>query len=621
MRDLIRVSFVAIIIVSPLIISSATTDAALWPQSVAIALLPVITCALLLAMRDQHRIEYGATPALKLFAIICAALIAIGTLSLYWAVAPSEALPALANLILVGCLAIVTAHCLTVSLLKVSDLAIAAVVGGAVLSAVGLLQYAGIAFGDLPGKVVPYGTQGNKNLLTSAVMLALPLSFYGFVTGPNRRKLAAAVALVLETGLIAASRSRGAWVAIAVMLVLAASLVVRGNSKRRQDSHQRPLRAPWRTATIILCLGILVGVGAHELHKRNVPTIPTQLLNLSTASIEHRLHLWQTTMQMIGEAPLLGQGLGQWKIHAPRFYGDALQRQTTEVSYLRPHNDFLWIASESGIIGLLLTLAIFGLGLGEALRRFARDSGAGQWTALIAFCGLITFAVDSSFSFSRERPALLMYLALYLGVALATDVAPVPGQNSRNRWLSRVAFASILAASLGIAAFFAARLLSDLHTKQAMIALAGKNYDRVVEEARAADRWHSRFDYGAIPLRGYAGFALFESGRYTEAVEELSAAYKLNPYSYAVLNNLAAAHLFGGSYAESGRFYQESLRLWPQADQSLLSYAILNYVTGQFDSAAVYLSRIEAPDSLPRFAQYHRLVTDSLEARTHRKNR
>ncbi len=620
MGDLIRVSFVAIIVVSPLVISSATTDAALWPQSLAIALLPVITCPLLIALRDRERPEFKSTPALKLLVVTCGALIAIGSLSLSWAVAPSEAMPALANLILVGCLAVITAHCLSASLLKVSDLAIAAVVGGAALSVVGLLQYAGIAFGDLPGKVVPYGTQGNKNLLTSAVMLALPLSFYAVVTGPNRRKLAAAVAIVLEVGLIAASRSRGAWIAIGVMTLVAAGLVVRSHIKRRQDSHQRLLRTPWRTTTIIVCLGLLVGVGAHELHKRNVPAIPTQLLNLSTASIEHRLHLWQATLHMIGEAPLLGQGLGQWKIHAPRFYGDALQRQTTEVSYLRPHNDFLWIASESGIIGLFLTLGIFGVGLREALRRINRDSGAGQWMALIALCGLIAFAVDSSFSFSRERPALLMYLALYLGMSLSTDVAQ-KGQKAPSRCQNRVIFVSILIASLATSAFFTMRLLSDLHTKQAMIALAGKEYDRVVEEAHAADRWHSRFDYGAIPLRGYAGFALFESGRYTEAAEELSAAYKLNPYSYAVLNNLAAAHLFGGSYAESGRFYQESLRLWPQADQSLLNYAILNYVTGQFDSAAVYLSRIEAPDSLPRFAQYHRLVTDSLEARTHRKNR
>ncbi len=89
----------------------------------------------------------------------------------------------------------------------------------------------------------------------------------------------------------------------------------------------------------------------------------------------------------------------------------------------------------------------------------------------------------------------------------------------------------------------------------------------------------------------------------------------MNPYNYAVLNNLAAAHLFARNYADSRRYYQESLRLWPQADQTLLNYAILNYVTGEFDSAAVYLSRIETPDRLPLYAQYYQLVTDSLEAR------
>ncbi len=513
MRDLIRVSFAAIIAVSPLIISSATTDAALWPQSIAIALLPAITCALLFTRRNPDRTEFKASRATIQFIVTCGALFAIGALSLSWAVAPSEALPALANLILVGSLAIVTARCLSASLLEVSDLAFAAVVGGAALAAVGLLQYAGIAFGDLPGKVVPYGTQANKNLLTSAVMLALPLSSYAFFTGSAIWRKAAAVALFLEIGLIAASRSRGVWVAVGVTTIVAVWLIVRSHVKRRQDLRYRPLRTPWRMASIIICLGIFLGIGAHELHKRNVPTIPTQLLNLSTASIEHRLHLWQATLHMIGEAPLLGQGLGQWKIHAPRYYGDALQRQTTEVSYLRPHNDFLWIASESGIIGLLLTLGIYGIALREALRRFNRETGAGQWMALIAICGLTAFAVDSSFSFSRERPALLMYLALYLGISLSTEISAEQKQVSASRWQNRVILAGILIASLAIVAFFTMRLRSDLHTNQAMIALAGKHYDRVIAETTAADRWHSRFDYGAIPLRGYAGFALFESGR------------------------------------------------------------------------------------------------------------
>ena len=63
--------------------------------------------------------------------------------------------------------------------------------------------------------------------------------------------------------------------------------------------------------------------------------------------------------------PLLGVGLGQWRLVFP-LYGKIQKFRESgeglvEIFFQRPHNDYVWVLTETGIIGLLSYLAILGI--------------------------------------------------------------------------------------------------------------------------------------------------------------------------------------------------------------------------------------------------------------------
>jgi hypothetical protein len=69
-------------------------------------------------------------------------------------------------------------------------------------------------------------------------------------------------------------------------------------------------------------------------------------------SIKHRIPLWQDTLDMLGERPITGIGLGAWAVIR---YGEMLV-----ASKAHPHNSYLELYANAGILGVM-ALVIFGV--------------------------------------------------------------------------------------------------------------------------------------------------------------------------------------------------------------------------------------------------------------------
>ena len=82
-------------------------------------------------------------------------------------------------------------------------------------------------------------------------------------------------------------------------------------------------------------------------------------MTFDQGSTKDRLELWTRTIQLIKEKPLFGHGLSDWKIEMLKYGNKGLVSEDNNTFYQRPHNDFLWIMSETGIIGILLYVAVF----------------------------------------------------------------------------------------------------------------------------------------------------------------------------------------------------------------------------------------------------------------------
>jgi len=101
-----------------------------------------------------------------------------------------------------------------------------------------------------------------------------------------------------------------------------------------------------------------------------------------------RVLFLRNSLALIRERPVAGYGLGSFK----KVYGDYVEQRYSGVQATRagdPHNQYLYITFEHGLIGL----ALFALMIAGLLRSFPRDA-----YGRIAACALVAWCLTSVFS-------------------------------------------------------------------------------------------------------------------------------------------------------------------------------------------------------------------------------
>lgn len=82
-----------------------------------------------------------------------------------------------------------------------------------------------------------------------------------------------------------------------------------------------------------------------------------------------RIYVWQSTLRMIGDHPILGVGAGNFRVVYPLYRSPQEKKVTWKgVIYFSAHNDFLQIWSEAGTLGLVCFLWIIWVLLGLGWR-------------------------------------------------------------------------------------------------------------------------------------------------------------------------------------------------------------------------------------------------------------
>lgn len=145
-----------------------------------------------------------------------------------------------------------------------------------------------------------------------------------------------------------------------------------------------------------------------------------------------RLDAWRRSLYLIGENPLLGVGVGNWKIDILKYEN---QENPSFIYMYNAHNDFLHHMAEKGLVGGLLYVSIFLLMLWYFWRHHRRnpdDSRLSYQVLFLAAAGLLHFSVDAFFNFPHERPVLMLYWILFISMGMAaaddTRLAAAPGK-------------------------------------------------------------------------------------------------------------------------------------------------------------------------------------------------
>lgn len=131
-----------------------------------------------------------------------------------------------------------------------------------------------------------------------------------------------------------------------------------------------------------------------------------------------RLAGWKRSWHVFKENPLLGVGLGNWKIATLK--EENLTFVDDSVVLYKAHNDFIETATETGIFGGVLFIMLFMLTGWVFIRTLIRKPNT-EWLPLLFLpsFGLFCYSFDAFFNFPQDRPQMGVLFAFYTGMAIA----------------------------------------------------------------------------------------------------------------------------------------------------------------------------------------------------------
>jgi hypothetical protein len=233
----------------------------------------------------------------------------------------------------------------------------------------------------------------------------------------------------------------------------------------------------------------------------------------------------------------------------------------------RPHNELLERLAETGVVGALAFVALFGAAL-RAGWRWRREAGVGGVDTAAAAAGTVAAVLGCGLTgFPLAVPATALLTAVALGLLAGLKPsdeaqAPVAGR-SRGR-LAFVAAALAAVALAGGAAALAARSLAAsywLGRAEAALSRPDGAVEALPLLARA-ERWATTADRFSIALR--TAQAALRADRGAEALHAADRALAIEPHSPHAWAERAAAQLttFPRNYDGAAVDAQHALRLF-----------------------------------------------------------
>jgi O-antigen ligase len=472
------------------------------------------------------------------------------------------------------------------------------ILAGLIISAIAFWQYfievfkSGEKFFDEYGRQTPIiykvrGLMAHKNLLSIALGLILPFSLFGILKLEKSWKILSVFVSVSIFILIVLLQTRAIWVG--TMAAVGVSVLVLMFHGKKFGVGRK-----WQIAIVATgILGIIAVVSVLFLSqgKSNNPYIKQlqSITNPQSKQNIHRINIWKTTLDMIPEKPVFGYGPGNWKLHAPKFHNGRFTEEN-ELNWQRPHNDFLWVLAEKGLVGFLIYLGIFAFVFYFliAVIRKSVDVDDKKFALLLIF-GLSMYLAASFFDFPYERVFHQTYLGIIFAVSLV--LFSRTKENTIVKLNPAIVTLPLLVTVFGVV--YAGQCINqEKHLVMARehsnyisnVAKAGRQlpaqetqhrWKAVLDNAQKAQKPLKNLDPQANPIYSYEGLAYVNLGDFKNGIRTLKKAHKQHPGNIGVLNNLGAAYFKLEKYDEALEYLQKSYKIFPSRDAVINLSAVL----------------------------------------------
>ena len=615
-RFLATFSFFGIsVLIIPFLFTYLTIDPVLIPRFLTLAILLLLFTIYISiqSVKPISNIDFSIVRRIIFPAFIC--FLFFSALSLIKAINITEGMFELTKIFLAILFLLVATIMLNESKNGILILTRLTTISGLLLSIIGICQYYNLAFRFIPGNFVPSSTMTNINLSSSALFLTFPFILYGVFHFFGFWRIIGIVSLVLNLFLIVVSRTRSVWAAMTISTIVVI-LLVTIFLRKFKISESLFYKKRFLQISIIIAAATLISVITMLNRATENPLTKTSFSGAdeSISSVAERFILWGKTIQIVKGNPILGVGLGNWKIVFPNYGTEGMRTETGVVHFQRPHNDYLWVLSESGVFGLVCYLSIFIIAIFYIYKIIFKSSQNDYRAfAILMLLGIVGYMTISIFSYPKERIAHIVYLILMIASVSSIYHRLFPINKKENR----IAILSLLISSfllLLVAVLVGCgRLKGEIHTKRALAARRAHNCEAVISEVNKAESYFYNMDPMSTPIFWYRGVANFSLNRMDEAFVDFKRSYELHPYHIHVLNNLATCYEMKGDHQSAIDYYNNALLISPKFEEALINLSAVYYNITQYEKAYKTIIRCDKNSINPRVSLYLNAIRDKLK--------
>jgi tetratricopeptide (TPR) repeat protein len=346
--------------------------------------------------------------------------------------------------------------------------------------------------------------------------------------------------------------------------------------------------------------------------------------------------LWEDTLRLIFERPLVGVGVGNFEYNIPHHMGRETlevkmrmeERQGRELMAYRAHNEYLEVWAETGILGFgvfcyllyQILAAIF-----VQLKRYAR--GEGNLLSIGFGAAILASLAHSFFSTNLQDPVSASHFWIVVGMVWSlklkaegeTQVGLMAAESKRGMriLLAGCGLVLALAVALGVQT-----LLGAYHYHRGHLLFREGQYRATAMEMDRAARYRYPKSFLVYQILGmalsqegettaaahafhrslllhrnnaqvyfYLGQCLGQLNRPEEAAEKLGRAVELNPLSARYRLELGRALGVAGMREEAVRHLQEAIRLDPGGHEAHHALGVVRRDGGDLEAAAADLRK------------------------------
>jgi O-antigen ligase/tetratricopeptide (TPR) repeat protein len=404
-------------------------------------------------------------------------------------------------------------------------------------------------------------SNGHKNLYSSFLFLCSVLIFFGYKTLNEKWKKVAITVLVSQFLIVLFLLSRSVILAYLIFAFVFFCLF-------RLKNRNVPMKIKSIVFLAIICLSFLNVLIIWFLPAILSSDLMSQILKYNftdLSTLSERIKVWNRTYEIFWNNPYFGVGGNNWQLFFPFKSLPEIYRVTDlNVTFQRPHNDFLWNLSEYGIVGFNLYYGMIILILISLLfLEFKKEN-------IILFSGILGYLCISFFDFPRERiehNLLLNVLFALSIIAITRNFKFMKDKNLRYKYLNHL-FLGVSLFTFSVAYF---NFRGEYFTKKIYEAKNNQNNPNVVYLSDMAVSYCYNLDPTSVPIHWYRGNANANMNLYSDALSDFRIALQNTPYNHYVLNDLGSAFFMINQIDSAKYYYQKSAQINPRFDEPKLN--------------------------------------------------